>query len=249
VPIVYNPGSRSFEDEFIVFDIETTGLSPIKDRITEIGAVKIRQGKLVDRFSELINPQIPIPENIVKLTGITDDLVKDKETIKEILPKFLEFVGDSPLIAHNASFDCGFIRAKAGEMGLTVSNVAIDTLQLSRILLPELKKHKLDIVCEHLGISLENHHRAADDAEATALVMLKFIEIMKDKGIQNIEDINKLATTEGSYKKLESYHIILLVKNMTGLKNLYKLISKAHLDYFYKKPRMPKSLLMQYREA
>lgn len=249
VPIVYNPGSRSFDDEFIVFDIETTGLSSINDRITEIGAVKVKQGQLVDRFSELINPGIPIPDNIVKLTGITNAMVKDKETIKEILPRFLDFVGNSPLIAHNASFDCGFIRAKAGELGLTVSNVAIDTLQLSRILLPELKKHKLNIVCEHLGISLENHHRAADDAEATAEMMLKFIEMMKDKGIQNIEDINRLATVEGSYKKLESYHIILLVKNMTGLKNLYKLISKAHLDFFYKKPRMPKSLLMQYREG
>ncbi len=248
-PIVYNPGSRSLDDEFIVFDIETTGLSSIKDRITEIGAVKIRQGKLVDRFSELINPGIPIPDNIVKLTGITDEMVKDKETIKEILPKFLEFVGDSPLVAHNASFDCGFIRAKAGELGVTLSNVVIDTLQLSRILLPELKKHKLNIICDHLGISLENHHRAADDAEATSLVMLKFVEMMKDKGIHNVGDINKLASAEGSYKKLESYHIILLVKNMTGLKNLYKLISMAHLDYFYKKPRIPKSVLMQYREG
>lgn len=249
VPIVYNPGSRSFDDEFIVFDIETTGLSSAKDKITEIGAVKIRQGKLVDRFSELINPQIPIPDNITKLTGITDAMVKDKETIKEILPRFLKFAGDSPLIAHNAGFDCGFIRAKAGELGLTVGNVVIDTLQLSRILLPELKKHKLNIVCEHLGISLENHHRAADDAEATAEMMLKFIEMMQDKGIKDVADINRLATAEGSYKAKESYHIILLVKNMTGLKNLYKLISMAHLDYFYKKPRIPKSLLMQYRDG
>jgi DNA polymerase III subunit alpha, Gram-positive type len=248
-PIVYNSGSRSFDDEFIVFDIETTGLYPMKDRITEIGAVKIRQGQLVDRFSELINPEMPIPDNITKLTGITNAMVRDKDTIKEVLPRFLEFVGSSPLIAHNASFDCGFIRAKAGELGLTVSNVSIDTLQLSRMLLPELKKHKLNLVCEHLGISLENHHRAADDAEATAQMMLKFIEIMRDKGIQNVEDINKLASGEGSYKKLDSYHIILLVKNMTGLRNLYKLISMAHLDYFYKKPRIPKSLLMQYREG
>ncbi len=248
-PIVYNSGNRSFDDEFIVFDIETTGLYPMKDRITEIGAVKIRQGQLVDKFSELINPEMPIPDNITKLTGITNAMVRDKETIKEVLPRFLEFAGNSPLIAHNASFDCGFIRAKAGELGLKVSNVSIDTLQLSRMLLPELKKHKLNLVCEYLGISLENHHRASDDAEATAAMMLKFIEIMRDKGIQNVEDINRLASREGSYKTLESYHIVLLVKNMTGLRNLYKLISMAHLDYFYKKPRIPKSLLMQFREG
>lgn len=249
VPIVYNSDSRSFDDEFIVFDIETTGLSAIKDRITEIGAVKIKQGRQVDRFSELINPEIPIPENITKLTGITNAMVRDKETIKYILPKFLEFVGDSPVVAHNAGFDCGFIKTKAKELGLNVNNIIIDTLQLSRILLPDLKRHKLNLVCEYLGISLENHHRAADDAEATARMMLKFIEIMKDKGINDIAEINKLSAGEASYKTQESYHMILLVKNMTGLKNLYKLISMSHLNFFYKKPRLPKSLLMQYREG
>jgi DNA polymerase-3 subunit alpha (Gram-positive type) len=249
IPIVYNPASRSFEDEFTVFDIETTGLSPIKDRITEIGAVKMKQGKIADRFSELIDPEIPIPDNITRITGITDSMVRDKATIREILPKFLEFAGNSPLIAHNANFDSGFIRAKAAESGLTVNNTIIDTLQLSRLLLPGLKRHKLDIVCEYLGIGLENHHRAADDAEATAGMMLKFIEMMKDKGINDVIEINKLSMTEKSYKTGESYHIILLVKNMTGLRNLYKLISMSHLDYFYKKPRLPKSLLMQYREG
>lgn len=249
VPIVFNPGSSSFDDEFIVFDIETTGLYPMKDRITEIGAVKIRQGKLVDRFSELINPSIPIPENITKLTGITNAMVKDKPDIKEVLPRFLAFAGKSPLVAHNASFDTGFIRAKANELGLEINNVVIDTLQLSRMLLPDLKKHKLNLVCEYLGISLENHHRAADDAEATAEMLLKFIEIMKDKGIKDVADINRLATAEDSHKAKESYHIVLLVKNMTGLRNLYKLISMAHLDFFYKKPRLPKSLLMQYRQG
>ncbi|HWQ30578.1 MAG TPA: PolC-type DNA polymerase III, partial [Negativicutes bacterium] len=249
VPVVYNPGNRSIDDEFVVFDIETTGLSATKDRITEIGAVKIKNGQVADRFSELINPEMPIPENIIKLTGITNAMVKDKETIREVLPRFLEFAGDCPLIAHNAGFDTGFIRAKAGEMGIKVENTVIDTLQLSRILLPDLKRHKLNLVCEYLGISLENHHRAADDAEAAAGIMLKFIDIMKDKGIREIADINRLVTPEGSYKKLDSYHIILLVKNMTGLKNLYKLISKSHLDYFYKKPRLPRSVLMQYREG
>ncbi|HWR59983.1 MAG TPA: PolC-type DNA polymerase III [Clostridia bacterium] len=249
VPIVYNPGNRSFEDEFVVFDIETTGLSAVKDRITEIGAVKIKNGQLVDRFSELINPEMPIPDNIIKLTGITNAMVKDKATISEILPRFLQFVGDAPLIAHNASFDTGFIRVKAKELGRAVNNIVIDTLQLSRLLLTGLKRHKLNLVCEYLGISLENHHRAADDAEATAEIMLKFISILKEKGIKDVADINSLTAPEGSYKKLDSYHIILLVKNMTGLKNLYKLISMSHLDYFYKKPRIPKSLLMQYKEG
>ncbi len=249
VPIVYNPGSRSLRDELVVFDIETTGLSPINDRITEIGAVKIKNGQLIDRFSELVNPEIHIPENITKLTGISDSMVKDKETIKDVLPRFLDFAGDAPLIAHNASFDCGFIRAKAGELGLNVGNVVIDTLQLSRILLPELKRHKLNIVCDHLGISLENHHRAEDDAEAAAGMMIRFIEMMQDRGIKDVADINCLASAEGAYKSKDSYHIVLLVKNMKGLKNLYKLISMAHLDYFYKKPRLLKSVLMQYREG
>lgn len=249
VPIVYNPVSRSFDEEFTVFDIETTGLSPTKDRITEIGAVKIKQGKITDRYSELINPEIPIPDNITRLTGITDSMVKDKYTIKEILPGFLDFVGDSPLIAHNASFDSGFIRAKATDLGLTVNNPIIDTLQLSRLLLTGLKRHKLEMVCEHLNISLDNHHRAGDDAEATAEIMLKFIEIMKNKGIENLIDINKLIAEKRNHKTSEYYHIILLVKNMTGLRNLYELISKSHLDHFYKKPRIPKSLLMQYREG
>jgi DNA polymerase-3 subunit alpha (Gram-positive type) len=249
IPIAYNPDTRSFDDEFVVFDIETTGLSAAKDRITEIGAVKIKNGQLVDRFSELINPEIPIPDNITRLTGITNSMVSDKETIDKILPEFLEFIGSSPLVAHNASFDCGFIKIKARELGLEVNNTVIDTLQLSRVLLPDLKRHKLNFVCEYLGISLENHHRAADDAEATAEMMLKFIEMLRSKDINDINHINRISATEGSYKTQESYHIILLVKNMTGLKNLYKLISMSHLDYFYKKPRLPKSLLMQYREG
>ncbi len=249
VPIVYNSGSGSLSDEFIVFDIETTGLSPVKDRITEIAAVKIKQGKLTDRFSELINPEIPIPENITKLTGISNETVKNKDTIREILPRFIEFIKDHPIIAHNASFDFGFITAKAGELGLNVGNTVIDTLQLSRILLPELNRHRLNVVCEHLGISLENHHRADSDAEAAAEIMLKFIKILEDRGINKITDLNKLSGSGVSYRTQEYYHIVILVKNMTGLKNLYKLISMSHLNFFHKKPKIPKSLLLQYREG
>jgi len=248
-PIVYNPRNINFSDEFVVFDIETTGLSAINDKITEIGAVKIKNGKITDEFSELINPGIKIPDNIVKLTGITDDMVRDKDTIEAILPKFLEFVGNAPLVAHNANFDCGFIKAKAREMGLNVENTIIDTLQASRTLLPELKKHKLNIICEHLGVSLENHHRAADDARAAAEIFLKFLDMFADMGISDIADVNSISSKGVNYKSADAYHIILLVKNMTGLKNLYKLISISHLDYFYKKPRILKSVLMQYREG
>lgn len=249
VPIVYNPRSISFEDEFVVFDIETTGLSAKHDRITEIGAVKIRNGKIVEEFSELINPEIKIPGNIVKLTGITDEMVKDKETISTVLPRFLKFVGAAPLIAHNVNFDWGFIKAKAGEIGIAVDNTVIDTLQASRTLLPELKRHKLNLVCEHLGISLENHHRAADDAAAAAEIFLRFVKMMYEKGISDVSEINSLVGKGINFKNADAYHIILLVKNMTGLKNLYKLVSISNLDYFYKKPRILKSILMQYREG
>ncbi|MGE5629846.1 MAG: PolC-type DNA polymerase III [Caulobacteraceae bacterium] len=249
IPIVYNSRKWGFDEEFVVFDIETTGLSPFHDRITEIGAVRIKSGKVLDTFSELINPEIKIPENIIKLTGITDELVKDKEIIKEVLPRFLEFVGDCPLVAHNASFDSGFIKAKAAELGLTVENSVIDTLQLSRTLLPELKRHKLNLICEHLGVKLENHHRATDDAEAAAGIFDKFMGIMAERGITNVDDINSLVGQGVNYKTSDSYHMIILAKNMTGLKNLYKLISLAHLNYFYKKPRTLKSVLMQHREG
>lgn len=249
VPIVYNARSVGFDEEFVVFDIETTGLSANTDRITEIGAVKIKNGSIVEIFSELINPEISIPDNITKLTGITDDMVRDKETIREVLPRFLSFAGEVPLVAHNALFDWGFIRIKAEEMGLKVNNPVIDTLQLSRNLLTELKKHKLNIICDHLNIKLENHHRASDDATATAHVFLKFVEMLKERDINNVDAINNIASQAKNLKSAESFHIIILVKNMVGLKNLYKLISISHLEYFYKKPRIPKSLLMQYREG
>lgn len=249
VPIVYNPRSISFEDEFVVFDIETTGLSAQHDRITEIGAVKLKGGKIVEEFSELINPEISIPDNIVKLTGITDEMVKDKETISTVLPRFLEFTGAAPLVAHNANFDCGFIKVKAAEAGCTVDNTIIDTLQASRVLLPELKRHKLNIICEHLGISLENHHRATDDAAAAAEIFKRFLKMLAERGISDVKEINNIVGKGVNYKNSDAYHIILLVKNMTGLKNLYKLISLSHLDYFYKKPRMLKSVLLQYREG
>lgn len=250
VPIVYNSRSLSLNEEIVVFDIETTGLSPANDRITEIGAVKLKAGQIIGSFSTLINPEIDIPYNITQLTGITNDMVADQRTIKDVMPEFISFIGNCPLVAHNAMFDWGFIRSKAFELGSDLTNTVIDTLQLSRTLLTSLKKYKLNIICEYLGIKLENHHRAVHDAEATAQMFLKLIEMLKDRNIENIDQINSIISSqEINFKKAESHHIILLVKNKTGLKNLYKLISESHLNYFYKKPRILKSLLMQYREG
>ncbi len=250
VPIVYGSGNMSLDGEFIVFDIETTGLSANNDKITEIGAVKIKNGQIKEVFSKLINPEIPIPAKIVELTGITDEMVRNQKTIKEVLPEFFDFIGQLPLVAHNANFDCGFIKAKASELGLKLENTIIDTLQLSRAMLPELKKHKLNIICDHLGIKLENHHRASDDAAATAHMFIKLSLLLKERNILNINEINPALAGKGiNLKTADSHHIIILVKNQTGLKNLYKLISISHMEYFYKKPRITKSLLLQYREG
>ncbi len=237
-----------FEDEYVVFDIETTGFSNTSDEITEIGAVKIRNKEIVDNFAELINPNMPIPLKVQELTGITNDMVKDKPSIEEVLPRFLDFVGDRILVAHNSDFDMGFIRAKAKRLNIEFKNKDIDTLKLSRILLTNLKRHKLNLITDYLGIKLENHHRAVDDARATGLVFIKFMEMLIDKEITNFEMVNdKLGKVD--YKSIQSNHITMLAKNYTGLKNLYKLISASHIDYFYKNPRIPKSLLIKHREG
>lgn len=248
-PIVVNYKEQMIDCEYVVFDIETTGLSPTKDKITEIGATKIKGGIIVDRFSQLVNPGINIPEKIVKLTGITDEMISDKPSIEAILPNFLEFIGDSVLVAHNASFDISFIKENCKKINTKISNAVLDTLQLARELFPQLKKYKLDVIAKHLNISLENHHRAVDDAEATANILLKCIDILKEKGIKYISEINKLFGNNINVKGIESYHIVILAKNKIGLKNLYKIVSEAHLKYFYRKPRIPKSLLTKYREG
>lgn len=249
-PIVFNSKSLPLEAEMIVFDIETTGLSASSDCITEIGAVKIKGGEVVDRYSTLINPEIPIPYKITELTGITNEMVADQRTIKEVMPEFLQFIGDCPLIAHNAMFDWGFIRTKASQLGHDLNHTVIDTLQMSRVLLSTLKKHKLNIICEHLGIKLENHHRAVHDAEATAQMFLRFADMLKDRNVEDVDQINTIAASHTvNLKNSENHHIIILVKNKTGLKNLYKMVSIAHMDYFYKKPRILKSVLMQHREG
>lgn len=248
--VVTMPRGQSLDDTFVVFDIETTGLSKETESITEIGAVKVVDGKIIDRFSTFVNPERPIPTEITKLTGITNEMVADAPVITEILPKFLEFCQDAVLVAHNANFDTGFIRLNAERnCGIEVKNTVLDTLELSRALLPELKKHKLDIVCEQLGVSLEGHHRAVNDAEATAEVFLKFIDMLVEKEIYKVDDINVFSSQTVNYKKLKAYHAIILAKDYVGLRNLYELISLSHIDYYFRRPRIPKSKLIQHREG
>ncbi|MDD4681240.1 MAG: PolC-type DNA polymerase III, partial [Clostridia bacterium] len=252
-PVVYMKSgkscSHSLDDGFVVFDIETTGLYAEKDKITEIGAVKLLNGEICDTYSTFVNPGIQIPEFITKLTGINAGMVADAPPIGEVLDSFLEFVGDLPVVAHNASFDTGFIKFQARAAGKKFDNIIIDTLQMSRNMFPGLGKYKLDAVAKHLGVKLENHHRAVNDSMATAGIFIRCMEILKEKGIQAIDEINNSLSENFDYKKADSYHAIILVKNNIGLKNLYRIISESHLNYFYKKPRVPRSLLMKYREG
>ncbi|NLX61746.1 MAG: PolC-type DNA polymerase III [Tissierellia bacterium] len=247
-PILSNYEEDKKYNKFVVFDIETTGLSPKNDMITEIGAIKIEDNKIVDEFNQLINPGRKIPDNIVKLTGITDEMVKDKPTIEEVLPKFEKFMEDAVLVAHNASFDVGFIKYKFSKLGKEIDNPVLDTLELSRALFPQLKSHKLDIIAKHLNVDLVNHHRAVDDAKATAEILLKSLDILSSRGINNINRINDLIRDKSDTKG-ETFHVVILAKNIIGLKNLYRLISESHINYFYRRPRIPKSLLNKYREG
>ncbi len=252
-PVVYRSSDQSkgysLDGGFVVFDIETTGLYSERDRITEIGAVRIFEGRIQDRFSTFVDPGIPIPEFITRLTGINDSMVAGAPSQEQAFDSFMEFVGDLPVVAHNASFDTGFMKHIARTSGKSFNNTIIDTLQLSRNLFPKLAKHKLDVVAKHLGVKLENHHRAVDDAAATAEIFVKCLELLKEKDVRTIDDIDGAFSGRFDYKNADSYHTILLVKNATGLKNLYKIVSESHLNYFYKKPRVPKSLLMKYREG
>ncbi|WP_313527381.1 PolC-type DNA polymerase III [Anaerotignum sp.] len=248
--VVSMPKGQNLDDTFIVFDIETTGLSKEIEMITEIGAVKLKDGKIIDRFSTFVNPQKPISSEITKLTGITDEMVADAPKIQEILPEFLAFAGDGVLVAHNASFDMGFIRVAAERhCGLEVGNTVLDTLELARTLLPELNKHKLNIICEHLDISLVGHHRAVNDAEATAEMFIKFMDMLVERKVFTLDEINIFSSRTVNYKKLRANHAIILVENYTGLRNLYELVSLAHIDYYFRRPRIPKSQLMRLREG
>ncbi|MGI6669631.1 MAG: PolC-type DNA polymerase III [Acetivibrionales bacterium] len=237
------------DGEFVVFDIETTGLHAIRDKIIEIGAVKVINGEIGDTFSTFVNPGIPIPAHITRLTGINDSMVTDAPSIEQALAGFLEFVGDSPVAAHNASFDTGFIKYGLQALGMKFDNIIVDTLELSRKLFPELDRHRLDNVARHLGVKLARHHRAVDDAMATASILVKCFAILREKTVSSLNDIDKVLSGRFYNQRGESYHAILLVKNGTGLKNLYRIISESHLKYFYKRPRVPKALLNEYREG
>lgn len=235
--------------EYIVFDIETTGLSNKNDRITEIGALKIDgDGRVIDEFSQLVNPEKKIPEFIVNLTGITDEMVKDKPKISQVIKEFYDFIGDAILIAHNATFDIGFIRENMSKEGLEIDNPVLDTLELARASFPNLKNHKLNTLAKYLSVSLENHHRAVDDAKATADIFLKILEINSINNISEIAAVNTIDSGQASVKD-RPYHMVILAQNLVGLKNLYKLVSKSHMEYFYRQPRIPKSILEEYREG
>lgn len=246
--IITNYDSTKIYDEYVIFDIETTGLSSINDMITEIGGVKVKNEEVIDVFSQLINPERPISSFITNLTGITNEMVSDKPKIDEVIKSFKEFIKDSVLVAHNASFDIGFIRERMKQVNLDLDNPIIDTLELARIVFPTLKNHKLDTIAKHLDIDLENHHRALDDATATKDIFLKTLSILEEKGVNTFDQINNLRTDHDN-KKEETFHTILLVKNLVGLKNLYKLVSESHLKYFHRRPRLPKSFIEANREG
>lgn len=249
VESVKGDADTGFDGTFICFDIETTGLSAARDKITEIGAVKIENGVITDTFSTFANPEMPIPQKITQLTGITDDMVKDAPSQSEAVSAFLEFAGDNVLVAHNAPFDTSFIAKACEDMGREYNYTSIDTVAISRAILTDIKNCKLDTVAKFLRLGDFNHHRATDDAEMLARIFINLCQrLTDDYGITKTNDINtKIAG--GDFKKLPTYHQIILVKNKTGLKNLYRLISYSHLNYFYKKPRIPKSELVKYREG
>ena len=248
--IVTDSRGQSLDSTFVVFDIETTGFSAVNDRIIEIGAVKVENGMITEKFSEFVNPERPIPFEIEKLTSINDRMVEGAPNISVILPQFMDFCGGSVLVAHNADFDTGFIRHNCEVLGLPYDYTYVDTLGIARSFLEGLKNYKLDTVVEAMGCTLANHHRAVDDAGATADVFVRFLERFKKKNIRDLDELNTYsAMSVDAIKKLKTYHIILLAKNEIGRINLYRLVSLSHLDYYARRPRIPKSVLAKYREG
>ena len=248
--IVMHSKGQNLQGNFVVFDLETTGFSPVNNRIIEIGAVKVEHGEITDRFSTFVNPQVPIPFRIEELTSINDNMVMDAPVIEEILPQFLEFVGDAVLVAHNAGFDVSFMEENCRRLGQEQTFTYLDTVALARILLPQLNRFKLDTVAKALHINLHHHHRAVDDAECTAEIFLKFVEMLEKQDVFDLDGINELGSTSlEQIKKLPTYHAIILAKNEIGRINLYRLVSWSHLQYYNRRPRIPKSAIQQYREG
>ncbi len=248
--IATNDKGQDFGQDFVVFDIETTGLSPVENRIIEIGAVKVSGGKIVGRFSAFVDPEVPIPFEIEKLTGIRDDMVTGEEKIESVLPQFLGFCEGCMLVAHNADFDISFIMENCDRQGIAHDFTYVDTVGMARVMLPAQAKHTLDAVAKTLGVPLQNHHRAVDDAEATAQIFIKLVVMMEKEGITTLKQMNeKGKSSPDIIKKLPTYHGIILAKNNVGRMNLYRLVSMSHLTYFARRPRIPKSLLNEYREG
>lgn len=247
-PVSFSKG-QSIDTTYCVLDLETTGFSFRTEKITEVGIMKVKNGEVIDEFSCFVNPEKPIPPRVVEVTNITDDMVKDAETIDKVMPKILEFVGDSVLVAHNADFDIGFLKYNAKNLGLSLENTYLDTLRLAKDLFPDYKKYKLGKIAENLGIKVEVAHRALDDVDTTVKVLNVMLKMLKDKGVETLDDITKKVAGDADFKKLPTYHAIILATNYVGLKNLYKLVSISHLDYFYKKPRILKSMYKKYSEG
>ncbi|MBQ6000504.1 MAG: PolC-type DNA polymerase III [Clostridia bacterium] len=244
-----SPRQDSFADPFVIFDLETTGLSPRTDRMTEIGAVLVREGEVLDRFHTFVNPERPIPYEITKLTGITDEMVRNAPSEQEALSEFLSFVKGYTLVAHNASFDVSFLRAAAGRCGMAVDNPSVDTLAIARCALPQLKNHRLDTLAAHFQVSLR-HHRADNDAEALSQIFFGLTELGKAQGASTVQELFEVFGNRRDLRLARTYHLIILAKNMVGLKNLFRLVSKSNLEYFgNKRPKIPKSELLRHREG
>ena len=244
--VVVDGDDRHLHDEIVVVDFETTGLNPRKNRIIEIGAVRIRNGQVVEEYSRFVNPQEPIPQEVVKLTGITDAMVADAGTAETEIPKLLEFIGDAAFAAHNAKFDSAFLREECARLGIEIKMPIIDTLEFSRRMYPGLKSHRLGAVCKSLGISLKNAHRAVHDARATAHVLNRMLDAALEKGVTRISDING-ALTGGAIG--DSYHIILLACEQDGITNINHIVSEGHLNYFSRRPHTPREILQKYRKG
>ena len=248
--IVTNSKNQSLQGEYVVFDLETTGFSPLNNNIIEIGAVKVVNGEIIDKFSTFVNPKEPIPFRIEELTGINDSMVVDAPTIDKILPDFLEFSKGCVMVAHNADFDMRFIIQNCERLGINEEFTYLDTVALARILIPTISKYKLDNVAKALGVSLENHHRAVDDAGCTAEIFVKFIEMLEERDINHLDNVNELGkSSELAIRKMPSHHAIILAKNETGRVNLYRLISDSNIKYFNRQPKIPKSDFLEHREG
>lgn len=247
--MAYKGGSYPMDGEIVVFDIETTGLSPQSEEITEIGAVLVKNGEILDKFETFVNPGKPIPQKIVELTGITDDMVADAPSPRDAVLSFMEFCGDRPLIAHNADFDTGFIRETLSRNGVKKSIRYLDTLALCRALVKEKKRHKLDIMAEYFGVPNPSHHRAVNDAEVCAGIWFKCAEKLSEMDISDLTEIDGKISINSDLSRLKPFHAVIFAKNLVGLKNLYKLVSMSHLNYFKRNPRIPKSELIKHRDG